>query len=52
MKEPNYLKTYNWTIVKIIIVCDVKKNQNHQTCKGRPSNIKTVCWMKKKPNLF
>jgi len=38
MKVSNYLKMYNWTIIKIIIVCEVKK-----TSRGRPSNIKTVC---------
>lgn len=44
MKEPNYLKTYNWTIVKIIIVCDVKKNkkkkQNTKPAKEDPVTLK------------
>lgn len=25
MKEPNYLIVYNWTIIKITIVCNIKK---------------------------
>lgn len=37
MKEPNCLKMYNWTIIKIIIYVTKKVS------KGRPSNIKTVC---------
>lgn len=38
MKEPNYLKMPNCTIIKIIIVCDKKT-----TLKEDPVTSKTVC---------